>query len=75
VSEVRDLRELRAGATGQPAYRDSGEELAESRLERRQVTLEDSTLLARDAAAVYREVLGPRIERHEPEPGHGSTFL
>lgn len=71
-----DLAELRAGATGQAAYRDPAGELAELRHQQRQLSLEDATPLARDAAMAYREVVGPREQRLvQPEPGRGSTFL
>jgi hypothetical protein len=70
-----DLAELRAGATGQAAYRDPAGELAELRRQQRQLSLEDATQLARDAAMAYSEVVGPPEQRDEPEPGRGSTFL
>ena len=63
MSELPDLRELRAGATGAAAYLDSAEQVAELRRQRGQLTLDATTPLARDAAMAYREVLGDRRER------------
>jgi hypothetical protein len=66
---------LRSGATGLPLDRGSAEEFAELRRQRGQLAWDDATVPARDAAAAYREVCGPRIKAQEQAESRPSTFL
>jgi hypothetical protein len=63
VNELPDLRELRAGATGQAADPDHAGELAELRRQQRQRGWDDATPMLRDEAAAYREVYGTPEQR------------
>jgi hypothetical protein len=67
VSLPDDLSGLRAGATGQPLYSDTAEQLAELRREREQRGWDETTLDAHDAALAYREVMADRRERERAE--------
>jgi hypothetical protein len=77
VTELHDLRGLHSGATGQPAHREPGEELAVLRRQQRQLPLAAVGPLARDSAMAFREVMGDRRQREQAAEveQRRSTFL
>jgi hypothetical protein len=73
-AELAGTSGLRAGATGE-AYGSRAGELAEVRRAQRQRPWEDASVLLREEAAAYKEIMGPRVSGEaQPKPG-GSSFL
>jgi len=75
MSPPYDLRDLTAGATGEPAYTEPDHAQAELRRQQRQLGWDEATPLVHDASTAYRDVVGPRDERQEHEAPGASRFL